>query len=275
MQDGQFHIDQEDPKPKFDPKKPFKPVDANGTKPAFDPNKSYESVKKKESPLPDFGKTVGGSVPTSSPTSVEPSEGSDFNVGVFQEFTSGASPKEKIKETSDFWKTISTTASPVQNISDFNTQFEARTGRQPELDLGSDLPQIKKTSEEEKYAKYREAEERIAGALSSIQGLDGSMKDISVLRKEAPAVLRQIKAAVGAEATVEDVQKKEGQEEWQYQSDKGEAEWRHDRDVFAAYEKYATEEKLQFARRRRESVEANLKTTLPFASTSYPSSFIS
>ncbi len=52
MQDGQFHIDQEDPKPKFDPKKSFKPADVNGAKPAFNPSQPYEPVKKKELSVP-------------------------------------------------------------------------------------------------------------------------------------------------------------------------------------------------------------------------------
>lgn len=45
MQDGQFQID--DPKPKFDPNKPYKSKQLNGNKPSFDPQQPF-LVKKKE-----------------------------------------------------------------------------------------------------------------------------------------------------------------------------------------------------------------------------------
>jgi len=138
-------------------------------------------------------------------------------------------------------------------MSEFNLNFDKTIG-QPELDLGSDLPQIKKETERQRYLANREKETKIQKSVDNIYSLSATLKDFDSLKKESPKVFDKIKEDWGIERLPETTSGEQYKDE------------NFVFNVFQDYQQKATEKKLELAQKRRVELDSQIQDNIASAS---------
>jgi len=274
MQDGQFHIDQEDPKDQK-PKKKAVPVSDWGQEvTATPPVKKAVPVadwgqevvvsdtpeKKKGGSIPMVGKFLDGSkklVPLSEPpapqqkTDLEDTGNSYKPETIFGDYEVGDPESGSVISgmIGKISKPLAIPKTKRKSIDEFNLEFEQRTGRKS-LDLGSDLPQIARQREAKKYEEYSAADKTVNKIVGKINSGDATLKDFFDLKKEAPRVFQGVKNQMGLQEPTNE-----------YVDDPVKEDAYVSR-VFNQYQDKTVDSKLEVARDRRMAGAQMLEKTL-------------
>lgn len=219
-----------------------------------------EPIKKKES-IADIG-SAGSSVSSKTSDSIkEISPGvsaTGESAGVMPGVQHSLGEESYLEEGGGIGSALKLAGAPPKkyeapSIEEFNKKFESFTGRK-EIDLGSDLPQIKKQKEQKKYEQYRAEETVLNETIKKINSGDATMVDFIKVNKISPKVLNEVKNSVGISVLKDDIPEGENKEDSYL--------WR----VYAGYKDKVFDQRLSYGRQRREELGDRIKENIPAVS---------